>query len=104
VRLIHQHIAYEEPQIITDEEIAFFQYLVETETCWQLPWHYQHLPATFTEAELDKATGSSGGSFVRLALWSSAPLSLACSHITFELAFRKGAVPGALGGILFLIL
>jgi hypothetical protein len=36
VRLVDQLIAYEEGQITGDEEIAFFEHLVETGTCWQL--------------------------------------------------------------------
>ena len=34
MRLVDQLIAYEEGQITGDEEIAFFERLVETGTCW----------------------------------------------------------------------
>ena len=33
VRLVDQLIAYEEGQITDDQEIAFFEHLVETGTC-----------------------------------------------------------------------
>jgi hypothetical protein len=52
VRLVDQLIAYEEGQITGDEEVAFFEHLVETGTCWQLQGHYQRVAATLIEAGL----------------------------------------------------
>lgn len=52
VRLVDQLIAYEEGQITEDQEIAFFEHLVETGACWQLPGHYQLVAATLIEAGL----------------------------------------------------
>jgi hypothetical protein len=57
VRLVDQLIAYEEGQITGDEEIAFFEHLVETGTCWQLQGHYQRVAATLIEAGLIKPPG-----------------------------------------------
>ena len=54
MRLVDQLIAYEEGQLTEDEEIALFQYLVETGTCWQLSGHYQRVAATLIEAGLIK--------------------------------------------------
>jgi hypothetical protein len=54
VRLVDQLIAYEEGQITEDQEIAFFEHLIETGTCWQLPGHYQRVAATLIEAGLIK--------------------------------------------------
>ena len=54
VRLVDQLIAYEEGQITEDQEIAFFEHLVETGTCWQLSGHYQRVAATLIEAGLIK--------------------------------------------------
>jgi hypothetical protein len=54
VQLVDQLIAYEEGQITGDEEIAFFETLVETGTCWQLQGHYQRVAATLIEAGLIK--------------------------------------------------
>ncbi len=54
VRLVDRLIAYEEGQITGDEEIAFFEHLVETGTCWQLQGHYQRVAATLIEAGLIK--------------------------------------------------
>jgi hypothetical protein len=54
VRLVDQLIAYEEGQITHDEEAAFFEHLVETGVCWQLPGHYQRVAATLIEAGLIK--------------------------------------------------
>jgi hypothetical protein len=54
VRLVDQLIAYEEGQITEDQEVAFFEHLVETGTCWQLPGHYQRVGATLIEAGLIK--------------------------------------------------
>jgi hypothetical protein len=52
VGLVDQLIAYEEGQITGDEEVAFFEQLVETGTCWQLQGHYQRVAATLIEAGL----------------------------------------------------
>jgi hypothetical protein len=52
MRLVDQLIAYEEGQITGDEEIAFFERLVQTGTCWQLQGHYQRMGATLIEAGL----------------------------------------------------
>ena len=54
MRLVDQLIAYEEGQITEDQEIAFFEHLVETGTCWQLAGHYQRVGATLLEAGLIK--------------------------------------------------
>ena len=54
VRLVDQLIAYEEGQITQDEEVAFFERLVETGVCWQLSGHYQRVAATLIEAGLIK--------------------------------------------------
>jgi hypothetical protein len=54
VRLVDQLIAYEEGQITHDEEVAFFEHLVETGVCWQLSGHYQRVGATLIEAGLIK--------------------------------------------------
>ena len=48
MRLVDQLIAYEEGQITGDEEVAFFERLVATGTCWQLQGHYQRVAATLT--------------------------------------------------------
>jgi hypothetical protein len=52
VQLVDQLIAYEEGQITGDQEVAFFEQLVETGTCWQLQGHYQRVAATLIEAGL----------------------------------------------------
>ena len=52
MRLVDQLIAYEEGQLTEDEEIALFEHLVETGTCWQLQGHYQRVAATLMEAGL----------------------------------------------------
>ena len=52
VRLVDQLIAYEEGQLTADEEVVFFERLVETGTCWQLQGHYQRVAATLLEAGL----------------------------------------------------
>ncbi len=52
--LVDQLIAYEEGQITHDEEVAFFEHLVETGVCWQLSGHYQREAATLIEAGLIK--------------------------------------------------
>jgi hypothetical protein len=54
VRLVDQLIAYEEGQLTEDEEIALFQHLVETGTCWHLDGHYHRMAATLIEAGLIK--------------------------------------------------
>ena len=54
MRLVDQLIAYEEGQITHDEEVAFFEHLVETGVCWQLSGHYQRVGATLIEAGLIK--------------------------------------------------
>jgi hypothetical protein len=54
VRLVDQLIAYEEGQLTEDEEIALFQHLVETGTCWHLQGHYHRVAATLIEAGLIK--------------------------------------------------
>ena len=54
MRLVDQLIAYEEGQITQNEEVAFFEHLVETGVCWQLPGHYQRVAATLIEAGLIK--------------------------------------------------
>ena len=62
VRLVDQLIAYEEGQIPEDQEVAFFEHLVETGTCWQLPGHYQRVAATLIEAGLIKSPEPTGAS------------------------------------------
>ena len=62
VRLVDQLIAYEEGQIPEDQEVAFFEHLVETGTCWQLPGHYQRVAATLIEAGLIKPPEPVGAS------------------------------------------
>ena len=55
MQLVDQLIAYEEGQITQeDEEIALFQHLIDTGTCWQLDGHYQRVGATLIEAGLIK--------------------------------------------------
>ena len=54
MRLVDQLIAYEEGLITQDEELAFFEHLVETGVCWQLCGHYQRVGATLIEAGLIK--------------------------------------------------
>ena len=55
MQLVDQLIAYEEGQLTEDEEIALFEHLVETGTCWQLQGHYQRVAATLMEAGLIKS-------------------------------------------------
>ena len=62
MRLVDQLIAYEEGQIPEDQEVAFFEHLVETGTCWQLPGHYQRVAATLIEAGLMKPPEPVGAS------------------------------------------
>ena len=57
MRLVDQLIAYEEGQLTEDEEVALFEHLVETGTCWQLSGHYQRVAATLIEAGLIKPAG-----------------------------------------------
>ena len=52
MQLVDQLIAYEEGQLTEEEEIAFFEHLVDTGTCWQLQGHYQRVAATLMEAGL----------------------------------------------------
>ena len=52
MQLVDQLIAYEEGQLTEDQEIALFEYLVQTGTCWQLQGHYQRVAATLLEAGL----------------------------------------------------
>jgi hypothetical protein len=54
VQLVDRLIAYEEGQLNEDEEIALFQYLIDTGTCWQLQGHYHRVAATLIEAGLIK--------------------------------------------------
>ena len=54
MKLVDQLIAYEEGQFTEDEEIALFQHLIDTGTCWQLQGHYQRVGATLIEAGLIK--------------------------------------------------
>jgi hypothetical protein len=55
LQLVDRLIAYEEGQITQeDEEIALFQHLIDTGTCWQLDGHYQRVGATLIEAGLIK--------------------------------------------------
>ena len=54
MQLVDQLIAYEEGQISQDEEIALFQHLIDTGTCWQLDGYYQRVGATLIEAGLIK--------------------------------------------------
>ncbi len=54
MQLVDQLIAYEEGQMTEDEEIALFQHLVDTGTCWHLAGHYQRVAATLIEAGLIK--------------------------------------------------
>lgn len=55
MHLVDQLIAYEEGQITGDEEIAFFEHLVETGTCWHLAGHYHSVGATLIAAGLIKS-------------------------------------------------
>jgi hypothetical protein len=54
VQLVDQLIAYEEGQMTEDEQIALFQHLIDTGTCWHLEGHYQRVGATLIEAGLIK--------------------------------------------------
>ena len=54
MRLVDRLIAYEEGQMTEDEEIALFQHLVDTGTCWHLQGHYHRVAATLIEAGLIK--------------------------------------------------
>jgi hypothetical protein len=63
LQLVDQLIAYEEGQITEDQEIALFQHLIETGTCWHLEGHYHRMGATLIEAGL-----------IKLPLWTKANL------------------------------
>ena len=52
MQLVDQLIAYEEGQITEDEEVALFQHLIDTGTCWHLEGYYQRVGATLIEAGL----------------------------------------------------
>ena len=52
MQLVDQLIAYEEGQMSQDEEIALFQHLIDTGTCWHLGGHYHRVAATLIEAGL----------------------------------------------------
>ena len=54
MHLVDQLIAYEEGQITDDEEVALFQHLIDTGTCWHLSGHYHRVGATLIEAGLIK--------------------------------------------------
>ena len=54
MQLVDRLIAYEEGQLNEDEEIALFQHLIDTGTCWQLQGHYHRVAATLIEAGLIK--------------------------------------------------
>jgi hypothetical protein len=54
VQLVDRLIAYEEGQMNEDEEIALFQHLIDTGTCWQLQGHYHRVAATLIEAGVIK--------------------------------------------------
>jgi len=55
VQLVDRLIAYEEGQITDDEEVALFQHLIDTGTCWHLTGHYHRVAATLIEAGLIKS-------------------------------------------------
>ena len=57
MRLVDQLIAYEEGHITDDEEVALFQHLIDTGTCWHLSGHYQRVGATLIEAGLIESPG-----------------------------------------------
>jgi hypothetical protein len=52
LQLVDRLIDYEEGQLSEEQEIALFEYLVQTGTCWQLEGHYQRVAATLMEAGL----------------------------------------------------
>ncbi len=54
MQLVDRLIAYEEGQITEDEQIALFQYLIDTGTCWRLEGHYHRVATTLIEAGLIK--------------------------------------------------
>jgi hypothetical protein len=72
LQLVDQLIAYEEGQLTEDQEIALFEHLVQTGTCWQLQGHYQRVATTLLEAGLirspvhTEANTSKTGSLTRL--------------------------------------
>ena len=52
MQLVDRLIAYEERQMTDEEEIALFQHLIDTGTCWHLGGHYHRVAATLIEAGL----------------------------------------------------
>ena len=54
MQLVDRLITYEEGQMAEDEEIALFQHLIDTGTCWHLAGHYHRVAATLIEAGLIK--------------------------------------------------
>ena len=54
MQLVEQLIAYEEGQMTEDEEIALFEHLIDTGTCWHLGGYYHRVAATLIEAGLIK--------------------------------------------------
>ena len=52
MQLVDRLIAYEERQMTDEEEIALFQHLIDTGTCWHLGGHYHCVAATLIEAGL----------------------------------------------------
>jgi hypothetical protein len=52
LQLVDRLIAYEEGQLTEEQQIALFEHLVQTGTCWQLEGHYQRVAATLLEAGL----------------------------------------------------
>jgi hypothetical protein len=54
LQLVERLIAYEEGHMTDDEEIALFQHLIDTGTCWHLSGHYHRVAATLIEAGLIK--------------------------------------------------
>jgi hypothetical protein len=54
LQLVERLIAYEEVHMTDNEEIALFQHLIDTGTCWHLAGHYHRVAATLIEAGLIK--------------------------------------------------
>ena len=54
MQLVERLIAYEEGYMTDNEEIALFQHLIDTGTCWHLAGHYHRVAATLIEAGLIK--------------------------------------------------
>jgi hypothetical protein len=65
LQLVDQLIAYEEGQITDDEELALFQHLIDTGTCWHLAGHYHRVAATLIEAGLIKPPEQDRANFQR---------------------------------------